>query len=100
MSERKSIIANAYTKSFVEEYAGFKKIMDEINLNLQRSDIPFVYSYDDFCLELLSRSLAALERNDIFSATSLAEFIKNYRLFKHNAIQSMVIGKLIDFVVK
>lgn len=55
------LVYNFLVNSFVEDYAYNRRFVDKFNSELERLGISYRYSYDDFCIELLDRTLYILD---------------------------------------
>jgi len=49
----KNEIKQDLEKMFVDEYDFVKKLRDTINKYFKESGVDFIYTYDDFCIEML-----------------------------------------------
>ena len=94
LEERKRIIEDALTNSFVDDYRAYKNTMDIVNKDLKKSNIEYQYSYDEFCLDFLSESLLNIQDIDIFTADSFEAFYGNFWKFNLYNLQCMLNRKL------
>ena len=83
--ERKRIIKKALTNSFVDDYGAYKNTISFINRDLEKSNIDFQYSYDEFCVDFLNQTLKNLNNIDIFEFDEFDKFYINFwRLLENN----------------
>ena len=61
VEDRKKVIKSSLTNSFVEDYDAYKKTIEFINKDLEKSKIGFQYEYDEFCVEFLNQTLVNIE---------------------------------------
>ena len=92
--ERKRIIEQTLTNSFVDDYKVYRKTLDIINRDLKKCMIEYQYSYDEFCLDYLSESLKNIQDIDIFSVDSFEQFYENFWRFNIYNLQCMLNRKL------
>jgi len=93
--ERKRIIKKALTNSFVDDYGAYKNTISFINRDLEKSNIDFQYSYDEFCVEFLNETLKNIEDIDIFTVEGYDQFYINFWQFNLYNLQCMLNKKLI-----
>lgn len=74
IEERKKVLKTALINSFVDDYKAYKNTIEFINNDLQKSDINFKYSYDEFCLAFLNQTLKNIEDIDIFTSNEYDHF--------------------------
>jgi len=94
VSERKSVLKEALTDSFVDDYKSYKNAVEYINNDLSNANINFQYTYDEFCLDFLNETLHNLENVDIFDAKKYNQFYRDFWSFNLQTLQSMLTRKL------
>lgn len=94
IEERKKVLKNALTNSFVDDYDSYKKTIEFINKDLIESNINFQYKYDEFCIDFLNETLKNVEQIDIFSFDEFNQFYFNFWKFNLYNLQSMLNNKL------
>lgn len=62
MEHYTKLVQDFLIDSFVDDYEFNKKYVDHLNLELQLMDIPYRYTYDEFCIELMNRFLETVDR--------------------------------------
>ena len=62
MDRYKRIVSEFLILSFVEDYEFNKQYVDHLNRELEQLEIPFRYTYDEFCIELMNRFLSTIEQ--------------------------------------
>lgn len=92
--ERKKVIKVALTNSFVEDSKAYKHTIEFINKDLEKSNINFQYSYDEFCIEFLNETLINIEDIDIFTVDGYDQFYINFWQFNLYNLQCMLNKKL------
>jgi hypothetical protein len=92
--ESKNILKKALIESFVDDYKSYKKTIEFINNDLDKSNIKYQYSYDTFCAEFLSETLINLKDVDIFTVNEYNNFFINFWQFNLYNLQSMLNKKL------
>jgi hypothetical protein len=92
--ERKKVIKNALTNSFVDDYKAYKTTIEFINKDLEKSKINYQYSYDEFCVEFLNQTLKNIEDIDIFTVEGYDQFYINFWQFNLYNLQCMLNKKL------
>ncbi len=70
--------------SFVEDYAYNKKFVEKFNNELENLGITYKYTYDEFCVELLDRTLYILD--EVRDSLS----VKKLKLAFHDIIDRIV----------
>jgi hypothetical protein len=93
LEERKKVIKEALTTSFVDDYKDFKYTVSLLNKDLKKVKIDFKYSYDEFCVDFLNQTLKTIEDVDIFDG-EFGQFYDNFWKFNLYNLQSMVNKKL------
>jgi len=96
IEDRKKVIKTALINSFVDDHKAYKSTIDFINKDLEKSDIKFQYSYDEFCLEFLNETLINIEKIDIFTVEGFDQFYINFWQFNLYNLQCMLNKKLED----
>ena len=94
LEDRKRIIKSSLTKSFVDDYEAYKKTIEFINIDLEKSEIDLQYSYDEFCIEFLYQTLKNIEDIDIFTVEAYDQFYINFWQFNLYNLQCMLNKKL------
>ena len=94
IDERKQIIEEALTVSFVDDYPAYKNTIEVINADLKKSGIKYQYSYDEFCVSFLNQTLKNLSDIDIFTVESYNQFYINFWQFNLYNLQCMLSEKL------
>ena len=97
---QKRIIRDILIASFVEDYRANKKVVDKINLVMMKADIPFKYTYDSFCIELLNKTIAHSLEIDVYSAHTIDEFYSIFSKFNQNTIKNMWTEKFVTLCIK
>jgi hypothetical protein len=92
--ERKKVIKNALTNSFVDDYKAYKTTIEFINKDLEKSKINYQYTYDEFCVEFLNQTLINIEDIDIFTVEGYDQFYINFWQFNLYNLQCMLNKKL------
>jgi len=100
IERRKKIIVSILINCFVDDYAANKKIVDKLNQDMKNAQIPYNYTYDDFCIDFLKSTMATIQYSNLFNLQSYDTFVKNLSNFNKKTIQSMFVGKFIDFCIK
>jgi hypothetical protein len=62
MDRYKKIVSEFLILSFVEDYEFNRQYVDHLNKELTELGIPFRYTYDEFCIELMNRFLATIDQ--------------------------------------
>lgn len=94
VEDRKKVIKSSLTNSFVEDYDAYKKTIEFINKDLEKSKIGFQYEYDEFCVEFLDQTLKNIEDIDIFTVEGYDQFYINFWQFNLYNLQCMLNKKL------
>lgn len=95
INKRKKILETALVKSFVDDYNAYKNTVDFINMDFEKSDVKFQYSYDAFCVDFLNLSLENIDIIDVLeSETDFNSFYKNFLKFNLYVLKGMLKNKL------
>ena len=94
VNERKRVLKNALTNSFVEDYKSYKNAVEYINNDLSNANINYQYTYDEFCIDFLHETLKNLDSIDIFDSKKYNQFYSNFWTFNLHTLQSMLKSKL------
>lgn len=94
LENRKRVIEEALTNSFVDDYRAYKNTLDIVNSDLKKSDIEYQYTYDEFCLDFLNESLLNIQEIDIFTVDSFEQFYANFWKFNLYSLHCMLNRKL------
>ncbi len=62
MDRYKRIVSEFLILSFVEDYEFNRQYVDHLNRELEQLNIPFRYTYDQFCIELMDRFLSTIDQ--------------------------------------
>lgn len=62
MENYTQLVSDFLIESFVDDYDFTRDYVDHLNIELQSMDIPYTYSYDEFCVELLERFKCTIDR--------------------------------------
>ena len=100
INKQKKIVRDILVNSFVEDYSANKIVVDRLNLEMLKSDIPFEYTYDSFCADLLKETLAHSLEIDIFSAQTIEEFYSIFSKFNQVTIKNLVTEKFVTLCIK
>jgi hypothetical protein len=100
IKKQKRIVRDILVTSFVNDYKANRKIIDKINHEMLTSDIPFEYTYDSFCIELLNKTLAHSLEIDIFSAKTIEEIYSIFSKFNQSTMKNMVTEKFVTLCIK
>lgn len=85
MDKSKTAISNFLVYSFVEDYEYNRAYVDHLNYELEELGIPYQYSYDEFCIELLNRFL---ELHNRFAFT-MRELRERFSEMVYNSVREM-----------
>ncbi len=61
MVDYHKLVNDFLMKSFVEDYAYNKRFVEKFNNDLQKLGVDYKYTYDEFCIELLDRTLFVID---------------------------------------
>lgn len=93
MDPYKQIVSEFLTEDFVDNYAYHKECLDQINLDLQENNIPFEYTYDLYCMELLKQFLLVVDK--YFATKETADdFFESYPDIVANTFEQLKKSKL------
>lgn len=88
MEDYKLLVTEFMTEGFVDDYPYHKECLDKLNNELQQSNIPFQYTYDGYCLDLLNRFLTVIET--YFATEETVEiFFNTYNEIVINTLDDM-----------
>ncbi|HLN53248.1 MAG TPA: hypothetical protein VK212_06025 [Lentimicrobium sp.] len=62
MDRYKRIVTEFLILSFVEDYDFNRQYVDHLNRELEEMNIPYRYTYDEFCIELMNRFLSTIDQ--------------------------------------
>lgn len=62
MNSYKPLVTDFLIHSFVDDYEYNKGYVNHLNRELDDLRIPFQYTYDEFCIELMDRFMQIVER--------------------------------------
>lgn len=88
MDPYKQIVSEFLTEDFVDNYAYHKECLDQINFDLQENNIPFNYTYDVYCKELLKQFLLVVE-NYFATKETAADFFDSYNDIVANTFEQL-----------
>jgi len=91
--DKKKLLTEALNTSFVDDYNTYKIIIDTINNDFKELNIDYEWSYDQFCVDFLNKSINNLDHIDIFSHGNLNDFYKNFWKFNLIVIKEIIINK-------
>ena len=93
--EKKNILKTSLINSFVDDYNAYKSTIIFINKELKELNINYQYTYDEFCLEFLNKTLENIEFIDLQNIQS--DFFINFWKFNLYNIQSMLNKKIENY---
>lgn len=88
MEQYKRLVSDFLINSFVDDYEFTKEYVWHLNSELEQHSIPFRYSYDSFCIELLERFLYVFEKF-CNSAKSFKEFCRRFADIVFRTVKEM-----------
>jgi hypothetical protein len=94
IEEQKKFLKKALIDSFVEESDAYKKTIKIINSDLNKSNINYQYTYDEFCVEFLNETLKNIDKIDIFGYDEFNQFYVNFWNFNLYNLRQMLNTKL------
>lgn len=94
-----SFVENVLTRSFVEDYRINKKLVEKINKELHKSNIPFEYSYDEFCAEFLEKTLQNIDYRNLFAVNSINLIYTKFSKYNKKTKQHMFTLKFITYCI-
>lgn len=100
INKQKRIVQDILVTSFINDYHANRKIVDKLNLEMLKSGIPYEYTYDSFCVELLKETLNHSLEIDIFSAHTIEEFYLIFSKFNQNTMKNMLTQKFVTLCLK
>jgi hypothetical protein len=95
MEYEKNILKEALIDSFVNEHSSYKKTIEIINSDLNKFNINFQYTYDQFCIDFLNQTLENIDNINIYDK-NFANFYIEFWHFNLYNIQSMINKKLTE----
>jgi len=96
ITQKKELLKEILTTSFVDDFKKYKKTIKLINNDLKKSDINFQYSYDNFCIDFLNETLKNIQHIDIFNSDEYEQFYINLWQFNFYNLKCMINKKLDD----
>lgn len=85
MKTYKGLVTDFLIHSFVDEYEFTKRYVEHLNKELKHLRIPFQYTYDEFCIELMGRFLDIVDR----ACHSFREVQERFSDLVYRAIREM-----------
>ncbi|MGE5384104.1 MAG: hypothetical protein ACM3PX_11805 [Omnitrophica WOR_2 bacterium] len=76
MEHYKQLASEFLINSFVEKYDAYRQYIDVLNNELDQQSIPYHYTYDEFCVELLNRFLNTINR--LIASNRMDEFSEKF----------------------
>lgn len=96
MDVYKKLVTEFLTEDFVENYGYHRECLEMINLDLRENSVPFQYTYDEYCKELLERFIRTVDQ--YFSTKETTEdFFDCYDDIVVNTFEQMKLSKKIVF---
>jgi hypothetical protein len=93
MDPYKELVTEFLTNDFVNEYEYHKECVEKLNHELREQAIPFTYTYDSYCKELLDRFLMVIDQ--YFTSAELAdEFFNSYNHIVESTLEQMKTSKI------
>lgn len=96
LNQKKQVLTDALTQSFVDDYDAFRSIVNNINDDFKVLEMDYEYTYDTFCVNFLEESLNKLEEEDIFKYTNFKDFYENFWSFNLFVIKTLLIKKFAE----
>lgn len=94
MTKFKTFVTDFLIDSFVEDYTFNKGFVDHLNSEMQKMGIPFKYTYDDFCIELLNRTINSINNTEIKADKLSGELTEKFGWFIAQTLKDMETSKL------
>lgn len=88
MDPYKELVRDFLTNDFVDNYEYHKECLDKLNLELQELGVPYTYTYDRYCTELLERFLRVIDQY-FTTAEKIDEFFESYNTIVVNTLGEM-----------
>lgn len=96
MEGYKKLVTEFLNEDFVENYAYHRECMELINLDLLENSVPFQYTYNEYCIELLERFKRTVDQ--YFSTKETTEdFFDCYDDIVFNTFEQMKLAKKLLF---
>lgn len=89
-----NLVTKFLTDSFVEHYDTNKEFLTHLNDKLDNLGIPYNYTYDEFCQELLCRIVDTIENYDIPALQTNDSLRENFGLFISKTLKEMETCKI------
>jgi hypothetical protein len=93
MEQYKRLVSDFLINSFVDDYEFTREYVWHLNSELEQHAIPFRYTYDAFCIELLERFLYVFEKF-CNSVGSFQEFCRKFADVVFRTVKEMKWNKL------
>lgn len=90
MKNYRSLVTDFLIHSFVDDYEYNKRYVNHLNSELHRLHVPYEYSYDEFCIELMDRFLDIVER----ACHTFKEICERFSDLIYRAIREMKKNKV------
>lgn len=93
MDPYKELVSDFLTNDFVNDYEYHKECVEQLNLELREQAIPYSYTYDSYCKELLDRFLMVIDQY-FTSAEKVDEFFESYNHIVKSTLEQMKTSKV------
>lgn len=93
MDPYKQLVTEFLTEDFVNNYEYHRSYVDMINKELQELAVPFTYTYDEYCKELMERFDLVIDKYFATKETA-ADFFDSFGEIINNTLDQMRTSKM------
>lgn len=99
MDTLKRLVTEFLINSFVDDYGYTRDYVNHLNKNLEDLGIPYEYTYDAFCVELLERCIADVDKIEAARTRNTRELAERFGSFLWRQVREMENQKVAGYVI-
>lgn len=98
MNTLKQLVTDFLINSFVDDYGYTRDYVNHLNKNLEELGIPYTYTYDAFCIELLERCISDVDKIQVAHSRTTRELAERFGSFLWRQVREMENDKAAGYV--
>ena len=96
INEKIKVFVSVYTDMFVDGHSYFKEIISLANVDFKFGNIPYQYTYDEFCKEYLMEIENNPYRFEVFAGTNRSQFMTIFANISFDICEDLIRNKVIS----
>ena len=96
MNKIDKTLANFFTQLFVDQHVYLTEIVNLVNAEFRNGNIPYQYTYDEFCCDFLKEIELNPDKFEVFRSTNELQFSKLFAYLSFSICEDLMRKKIIS----